>query len=268
MLYSVKRLHGFAIGAADGSIGRVWDAYFDDRLWGIRYLVVDTTHWLSRRRVLISPLSLRGTDAPQRVLPTSLTRAQIAASPDIDTDKPVSRQHEVELYRYYGFPYYWVSAEVAGRMPYAAAGGVPGGLAALELETDWARTAPGDPHLRSVRAVTSHYVHAADADIGHVADFLYDETAWAIRYVAVATGSWWPGRKVLVPVEWVTWLSWDAHTVDVSLRSETIRLAPQYDAAFPPSAEYLDRLRAYYGVPPASPPGLVGPGEPDGGPAD
>jgi len=36
--------------AADGDIGRVHDLYFDDRRWTVRYLVVDTRHWLPGRR--------------------------------------------------------------------------------------------------------------------------------------------------------------------------------------------------------------------------
>ncbi len=246
MLNSVRALSGYTIGATDGEIGRVRDLYFGDRRWAVRYLVVDTGHWLAGRRVLVSPLSLRGADHERRVLRAALTRAQVASGPDFDTEKPVSRQHEFEFYRYYGFPYYWVSSEMAARVPYAAAAGVPGALAALELETDWDRHATGDPHLRSAHAVTHHYVHAIDADIGHVADFLYDDESWALSHLVVATGSWWPGRRVLVPVRWVMWVSWDARTVDVGLDSETIRLAPEYDPASPPSREYLARLAAYY----------------------
>ena len=33
-------------------------------------------------------------------LPVALTRAQVEGSPDIDTRKPVSRQHETEYFRY------------------------------------------------------------------------------------------------------------------------------------------------------------------------
>jgi hypothetical protein len=28
-------------------------------------------------------------------------------SPNIDTDKPISRQHEIAYNGYYGYPYYW-----------------------------------------------------------------------------------------------------------------------------------------------------------------
>jgi hypothetical protein len=238
MLHSVRDLGSYAIEAVDGDIGRVRDVYFDDRGWKIRYLVADTGHWLAGRRVLISPRHVRAADPDHRLVRAALTRAQITDCPDVATDPPVSRQHEVDFYRYYG-------------LPYAAAMAVPGRLGVRDLETCWRPHERGNPHLRSARAVTHDYVHALDGDIGHVADFLCEDASWTIRHLVVATGSWWPGRKVLVPVEWVTWVSWEAGTVDVHLRSETIKLAPEYDGAQPITPEYLARLAAYYASPPS-----------------
>jgi len=34
--------------------------------------------------------------------------------PDIDTDKPVSRQYEMNYLSYYGYPYYWGGAGLWG----------------------------------------------------------------------------------------------------------------------------------------------------------
>ena len=52
-------LRDATIGATDGDIGTVEDVYFDDLSWTVRYLVVDTGTWLSDRKVLLSPASLR-----------------------------------------------------------------------------------------------------------------------------------------------------------------------------------------------------------------
>ena len=99
MLRNVKDLRGYAIRATDGVIGKVDDFYFDDEDWGIRYLVVDTGSWLSGRKVLISPIAVGHAGWMARRLPVALTRAQVEHSPDIDTRKPVSRQHEAEYFR-------------------------------------------------------------------------------------------------------------------------------------------------------------------------
>ena len=63
--------------------------------WVVRYLVVDTGSWLSSRKVLISPIALGQPKWPEKVLPVPITKEQVKNSPDIDTEKPVSRQHEI-----------------------------------------------------------------------------------------------------------------------------------------------------------------------------
>ena len=66
MLRGVADLHGYTICASDGDIGRVGKVYFDDKAWGIRYLVVDTGDWLRDRQVLVSPYSVERVDASPR----------------------------------------------------------------------------------------------------------------------------------------------------------------------------------------------------------
>ena len=62
MLTNRADLKGFAIRATDGELGTVEQLYFDDEIWAIRYLVVDTGGWLGGRRVLISPMSVTRID--------------------------------------------------------------------------------------------------------------------------------------------------------------------------------------------------------------
>ena len=94
MLNNANHLKGLAIQATDGEIGTVDQLYFDDESWAIRYLTVKTGGWLGGRRVLISPIAVAHSDWPAKRLYVALTKKQVENSPDIDTDKPVSRQHE------------------------------------------------------------------------------------------------------------------------------------------------------------------------------
>jgi len=107
MLTNVTFLKGLAIQATDGELGTVDQFYFDDETWAIRYLTVETGGWLGGRQVLISPFSILHVDWPAKRLNVALTKKQVEASPDINTHQPVSRQHEAEYNRYYGYPYYW-----------------------------------------------------------------------------------------------------------------------------------------------------------------
>src|SRR5438128_2556040 len=107
MLRSAKDLFGSKIVATDGEIGKVHDFLFDDEKWGTRYMVADTGSWLTERLVLLAPACLARPDWDARTFPVNLTRQQIEESPNIDTDAPVSRQHEIELARHFQWPVYW-----------------------------------------------------------------------------------------------------------------------------------------------------------------
>jgi hypothetical protein len=94
MLWDASALDGYAIEASDGRIGSVSDFLFEDTSWIVRWLVADTGNWLSDRKVLL-PLSALGKPDPSlRQFPVELTMQQVKDSPDFDTDRPVSRQHE------------------------------------------------------------------------------------------------------------------------------------------------------------------------------
>ena len=109
MLWDASALDGYAIEANDGRIGSASDFLFEDISWIVRWLVVDTGNWLSARKVLL-PLSALGKPDPSlRQFPIKLTIQQVKDSPDIDTDRPVSRQHESHIYNHYGWDPYWGS---------------------------------------------------------------------------------------------------------------------------------------------------------------
>jgi hypothetical protein len=123
---------------------------------------------------------------------------QVKDSPDVDTDRPVSRQLESNIYNHYAWDPYWSSGYMLGAMarPFAAppflSGPRPHDLAGVDPRSN------EDPHLRSIEEITGYHIHATDGEIGHVEDFLVDDAGWGIRYVAVDTRNWWPGKKVLI----------------------------------------------------------------------
>jgi len=43
-------------------------------------------------------------------------------------------------------------------------------------------------------------IAATDGSVGTVADLLFDDESWTLRWVVVDTGTWLSGRKVLLPV--------------------------------------------------------------------
>lgn len=264
MLRNLTDLSGYSIHATDGDLGTVKDFYFDDEDWAIRYLVAETGGWLSDRQVLISPLSLGQPDFVARRLPVSLTMAQVRTSPDIDTSKPVSRQHEAALFDYYAYPYYWGGGGLWGL------GSYPGMLTAEDrIEGDMAArwTAPdtaSDVHLRSARVVIGNHVHGSDGEIGHVQDLLVDDHSWAIRYLVVNTSNWWLGHRVLLSPRWVDAVTWPERIVTVGLTRDAISHGPPYDSGAQFTRQEQQALhqhfdRPYYWTPKGDAPGAPAP---------
>lgn len=242
MLRSVKDLEGFAIGATDGAIGHVRDLYLDDAWWIVRYLVVDTGTWLRGRRVLISPIAVVDPGWKASMFAVSITREQVRASPDVDTDMPVSRQHELQHLDHYGYPNYWSGGGPwgAGMYPNALLPGYEGfgssQAARADAEIAYARAEAArhrnnDPHLRSCNAMTGYQVHAPDGDIGHVRDVLVDDETWAVRYFVVDTGHWWLGHNVLIAPQWIDKVSWRDTKVYVRMTRQAVKDSPAYGSA-------------------------------------
>jgi hypothetical protein len=254
MLRSIKDMEGSTIGATDGIIGRVRDFYFDDEAWVIRYLVVDAGEGQLQRSVLISPISIGQPNWSEKILPTSLTRSQVKGSPDIDTDKPVSRQQEMGYLGYYGYGSYWGGGGLWGASLYPDV--LQAGLLHRESRTDKAATEGvvgqhqhDDPHLRSSNAVRRYYVHASDGDLGHVEGFLIEEKSWAIRYLIVNTSNWWLGHEVLIAPQWIDHVDWAQSTVSVGLTREAIKRSPPCHSAAPLDREQEAGIHTHYGRP-------------------
>ncbi len=217
MIREVKKLHGVALSASDGELGSVDEILFDDQTWTARYLVVNTGGWLNGRKVLLPPAAFGVLDWEQRVLDVNLTHAQVQDSPGSETDEPVSRQWEIDTYDYYDWPYYW-GMGMAGGAWYS-----PGLIGSADTATV---PDPDDVHLQSTKEVTGYAVAARDGDIGHVADFLVDDDNWRIRCLAVDTRDWWPGKQVLLPLDWIEQISWPEGTVSAEVTRSQMQNAP------------------------------------------
>ncbi|MBD3296996.1 MAG: PRC-barrel domain containing protein [Candidatus Omnitrophica bacterium] len=238
MLRSLDDLRGYELSALDGDIGSIRDVYFDDTSWTVQYFVVDTGGWLSSRKVLISPAAVSGTpDDKKKKVSLLLTRESVKRSPDIDVDKPVSRRKEIEMMRHYRWPVYWQTP-----LPEAGAEVLPG----YYEEVDIPEEEEGDRHLRSFKEVEGYNIHASDGDIGHVYDLIAEDKSWNIRYMAVDTGSWLPGRKVLISPSWVDRVEWDTSRVYTGLVREHIQQSPRYDPGKPVDREYEKKLYDHY----------------------
>jgi hypothetical protein len=154
---------------------------------------------------------------------TGLTRRQVGDSPSVETEKPVSRQQEMDLHTYYGWQPYWTVPPMVGTLaPFwgpamPATAYPPSGESRVAEEVAAREREHSDSDLRSAREVEGYHVAASDGEIGRVEDFLLDDRDWAIRLLAIDTGNWLPGRKVVISPAWLRAIDWSDQRILVDL---------------------------------------------------
>lgn len=225
MLLSLNEVRDVNVHAVDGSIGRVDECLFDDEQWTIRYMVIDAMD-IAGRHVLISPIAMTRLDRDRGSLHVSLTADQIRSSPGIERHRPVTRRYERAYGNYYGYQPYWLGRDATGT------GAHPGTLLREpDPPTGQAQNLAvrgQDSHLHSSREVTGYHVKATDGSIGHVDDFLVDETNWVIEFLRLDPSNFIGGKAILVPRQALREVRWPDRTIDVALTTGEVRTISEY----------------------------------------
>ena len=213
--WALSDITGLRLHATDGDLGHVHDVYFDDDRWRVRYLQVDTRHWLLGRHVLLTPDVVRSIDWDAGRIQTTLTRQGVLDSPDIDSHKPVPEQHP-PLHEY--LPWLvpastWQGEEVAAQLHTLLL--TMGG----ETTVTTRQASDGDWHLWTVRRLSHYGIEGTDADLGRVDDVLVDPGTWTIPYLVGDAGGLLDKQRFLVPVEAIQRIGVDARRVQVALGS-------------------------------------------------
>jgi hypothetical protein len=90
-------------------------------------------------------------------------------------------------------------------------------------------------------------IQAQDGHIGAFSDFLFDDRTWKLRWMVVDTGSWLPGRKVLVHPSAIGSIDLDRGELPVTLTKQQIQNSPDIQQDQPVSRQFQDTLYGYYG---------------------
>jgi len=194
MIISSKQLTHFSIHALDDKVGGIRDILFDDETFTVRYLVADTNTWL--------PLSR-------------------------DEHKPVSREYEENLFKYFGYGYYWIGPGAWGEFAH------PNELVELqraeESETETPKKSTN--HLRAVGEVGGYEVATTTDNVGHISNFVIDTESWKIIMLVVDTNNWLPGGKhlALLPSD-IESIDWAAHSVVVNLSHDELVDRPEVES--------------------------------------
>ena len=249
MKRSIKSLNGYTMAATDGEIGTVEDFYFDDESLTVRYVIVNTGYWWFGKKVLIPTDTLDNADWELKSFPINLTREEIRNSPDVDTEKPVSRQQEAGLHKYYGRPNYWSPGGfsvgvwgLTGTVPLATKR-IPDENADSEDRRDY------NVHLRSTQELKGYRIHGVDGKVGELDDFIIDDNTWKLHYLVIDTGGWLPGKRVLLSPKCIEEISWADATIFINLPADEIEKGPEYDPSNAVNVLHENLLYDYYGRP-------------------
>jgi len=201
LMIRFKELDKYSIKAKDGDLGVIRDVYFDDSSWNIRYFVLETSRFLSGKKVLLSPANILNIDSDARFFEVGLSRKEIGESPTIADDIPVSLQQD------------------------------PGQVAPdLHQEVE-ARPPKGDRHLQSCNAVLGYRLDCADATIsGRVTDFLIAAPAWHLGLVAFDDIGLGESRRIFVlPSSVVRDIIFEKQSLLVALSKDDLDNIPKLD---------------------------------------
>ena|ERR1043166_2266450 len=85
--------------------------------------------------------------------------------------------------------------------------------------------------------IQGFHMHAIDGEIGHVDDFLIDETSWQVKYLVVDTNNWIGGKWVAIPTTAISRVDWADESIHVALTRSEIKAGPTLEEAQVPNYE-------------------------------
>jgi PRC-barrel domain protein len=85
--------------------------------------------------------------------------------------------------------------------------------------------------LHKTSRMSGYHLMADDGEVGHVDDFLVDESTWGVRYLVVDTSNWIGGRSVLISAGVVTSVDSSSRKIRVHLTRDQVEHSPSIEVA-------------------------------------
>lgn len=240
MKQSIKDLGYYSVETQDKTEGKITDFLFDEKQWVIRYIEADFGSLFQSKKVLIPRAFLDKPDAQAKKFPVNLSNSEIEKCPELDKHLPVSRKYEEELSRHYRINPYWNVAYMGSAIAYYPPRPV-------HIPDKIVTEQDVDTILRSFNEVQGYRIQAIEGKIGHINDILVDDDDWQIVYTIVDTSNWIPWSKhVIIPVSYLANINYAKNEVEIKLKTEDIKNAPEYNAKDPISEPFEKGLHDFY----------------------
>ena len=240
MLMSLKKLIGYKVFAIDGQFGQVSDCLISEKDKVVRYLVIDPQKWnpLSQK-VLVSSVSIFYVNVDSKELHLSITQEQVKSSPGVEEYETVSRHFEAELYRRYGYGYYWMGTDLWG------VSSDPTLLKLPEQQPDSLESTEQQIDLRSTNEVTGYRCECADGSEHGFYDFVVNTKNWSLPYCVVDVDSALLNNNLAVVKNTaIKAFSWQEQKVAITLNKHQLSANPHFDPKAINSDEFLAMMEA------------------------
>ena len=237
MLVPFNTLQGQPLDASNGTIGRVRDFYFSADDWAIDYFLTDIGSWFSYYSVLLPAAVVQGYNRDEKTISVELTTLQVQLSPTLESNKSASKQNRMN-----GCDNVSLRPNVTELLP------LRGAINVAPAEKNTCDQPDGrHQHLYSSEELRRNYtLRVCDGELSFVENFiLQHDDEWQLRYLVIQI-SWWPGKTVLLPREYIEDISVERCEIVVSLPRLVVEQAPEYNSSITINGGYEQRLRDHY----------------------
>lgn len=260
MITRFKDVKGQSLLTCEGEVGKIIDVLFDDKRWGVRYFVVDTSAWLPYQKVLLSPSALTLDESNgEGVYKTHLTKDQVRHCPRPEDDPPVNQQRS-EKVEILGDWAAWPEMVSVAASPNGVSSGL-GSLVDKNLSSNF--DDDFDSNLRSCSEIVGYKIMASSKasrrpyrntfsnsiskafnrrlsktfsevmekkQLESVEDILIDSDEWMITDVTIASSSWVANHSehICSPI-YVTNINASERLFEVELSRSNILRRPKFD---------------------------------------
>jgi hypothetical protein len=231
MIRKVSEFYNKPIYAVDGEVGKLYDFYFDDRSWQIRYLVVELGSWFKSKQVLISPVAFATFDGLH--LKVQLTKEEICRCPDSDTDKPVKLQQKEQAETLYNMVQSF--SGLSGGFGTAQFPVLPS-VGDLKTDNRW------NQHLRSSREIARYQICTEDVVQRKIEDVLFDDRFWIIRSMLIKPDGRTDHEARLLDTYVVDHIELVGEVVQLGCRNGHLMRCPKFDPSRHVNVSYEDFL--------------------------
>lgn len=239
MFYRSEEFNNFLIQTPDGELGKLKDFLLDDLLWVTRYLVGEIEISEKLKKIIIAPSMIKKINLSRKQILIDSTIKRFLDGPKLENEEKVVRKYEKLFLEYHDLPFYW-------EKKYVQANTVENLLKNGGLHSNSEPNDANDSYLRSCSGMTRFRIQSNDGKFGEISGFLLEYPLLTVRYVVVDTGSYLPGRKVIIPTNWIYFVNFEEKKVSVDLSIEDIKECPKLNPMEPVNREYEIKFFDYF----------------------